>query len=1289
MGRRRRAVVVLATLVVLPLAALVAAFACGLTIDAARWRDALAQQATAALGRPVALQGALQLTLGRELALRIGELRVLNPFGFTAQEFVALGDARLRFDLFDALRGRPRLRGVEASDIGVWLERAADGRGNWAVAPPREPVAALPTVELGRITLSRLAIHYHDVRSATRRTFELDELSGHARPDEPLQLALRGRVERLFPFALRVDGGTLRRLQDGAEPWPFTLDFKASGVRLHADGELDSRQGEARFHVDADADDLARAGPLLGAKLPPAGAAALSGSVVARADAIALSKLQGTLGESGFSGQLALALGGARQRLSGTLTMAALDLRPWLEADAQAPGHPPEHGTPAWQGTALRDIVPVDLELDLSVGRWLGLPVRMRDTKLTLRADAQGVRAPMSATLAGAVVSGRLDLDTAAPTPTFALQLAANELALGNLVRELAGADGIDGRLGRVGLRLGGRGDTLGALLRDLELSLAVAGAQASYTQAHGARPIAVTLDMLTLAAGHDQPLRGSARGSLMGERAQFAIRGGTVPDVLRQPATPFELELALAQATLRLQGALGRAEATQDTALRFDFQARRSGDLARWLAVDPQSMLPVAVRGRVRLAPDGWQLDDTTFALGRSQLRIDARRTLVDGRPFTTATLRSPLIDGAELSTLLASSGAGAGAGAPASAGARLDAPILATAIDLGDADLDLDLHHVQLGRTALVDVGVVARTREGRLLPSALRGKLAGAPFTAQVEMDLRGELPLAQLDLSTGNIDVGALLRGLGVADDIDGRADSLQLALRGRGNSLREWAGHTALEARIVGGSLTVLGAAQRPVTEIRVREASLDAAAGQPIRLRLDGTLDQTAVRIDLRTGSFADFASDATRVPLSMVAKAAGSHLSLEGEVTLPLGSAAQLTFEAGGERLDALNELARVELPAWGPWSLRGPIRMTTNGYDMQGLLVGVGQSRLSGSGTLDISGPRPRLQVQVAAPSIQLDDFPLPQRLSDPPPQPGQVDGLRGAANQLAGRVDRLLSARFLRRFDATVDVQASQVRAGTDRLADGVLHLKLQDGRLDLDPALVNLPGGSMRLSMAYDLKASELDFKMMATVERFDYGIIARRLNRADDLRGLFSMNLALAGRAPSLDSIMRNASGRLDFAVWPTELRSGMFDLWSANLVLTLLPLIDPGLNSQVNCIVGRFDLKDGDLSDDKIIIDTNTVRIRGAGHANLATEELAFVFRPRAKGFAVFRLQTPLRVTGTLTDQRFGFERRDVVESVLRVVAAPVLWPIEWLTLGPMPRDGADLCTDPLRTAGR
>ena len=99
-----------------------------------------------------------------------------------------------------------------------------------------------------------------------------------------------------------------------------------------------------------------------------------------------------------------------------------------------------------------------------------------------------------------------------------------------------------------------------------------------------------------------------------------------------------------------------------------------------------------------------------------------------------------------------------------------------------------------------------------------------------------------------------------------------------------------------------------------------------------------------------------------------------------------------------------------------------------------------------------------------------------------------------------------------------------------SGADRLADGALHLELQQGRLHLDPAVVNLPGGALSLAMSYDLKGSQLDFELAAAVERFDYGIIARRLQRTADLRGLFSLDMKIQGTAPSLDAMLTNASG---------------------------------------------------------------------------------------------------------------------------------------------------------------
>lgn len=1263
MIRWRWLLVSITALVAVPLAvaliAIVALAVTGVAIDASRWRDASAERVSAALGRPVILEGPFELTLGRAAELRIGAVRILNPSAFTAPEFLALTEARVRIDLLDALLGELHLRKIEASDVRLWLERASDGRSNWAPAQQSTAERSRRTLDVEQITLHRLAIYYHDARSATHHSLDVDELSASGGWNQALRLAVRGRIGEQSPFALTAEGGSLRPLQEAIAPWPFTLGFESRGTRLHASGAIDASKGEARFDFGAGA--------------------------VALAPADALAVLRDTAATNELAGQLTFAFGGVRPRVSGTLGVASLDLRPFFASDQGAADNAFDFASLQRQMLPLRDLVPLDVDVDLSIGRWLGLPIDIRDAKFDLRADASGVRVPIGATMAGVPFSGRLDLDTAAktPTPTLALSFAAKDVALGGLAREQKDATGIEGRLGHLDLRLGGRGETLGALVRDLELSLAAANARLSYGNAADALPMDIALDTLDLALRRGQQLRGSARGSLLGEPVKLSLRGGTLPEMLRDLATPIGIEIAAARAKLQIEGKLARPEATRETttrettthetALNFAFQARRTGDLARWLGVAPESKLPLALRGRVRIASDAWTLEQTRLKLGRSELTLDARQTRVGDRPTIVASVRSPLIDVPELATLRASTGR------------SNEVPVFPDALDLADVDLDLALQHVLLGRTDLADVGFVAKIREGRLLPSAITGKVAGVPFAGLVGLDLRSEPPEARLDLSTGEIDVGALLRDIGAAEDIDGRADKLQLTLRGRGNTLRELARLSTFEARVIGGRISVLGALERPVAEIRVSEAMIGALAGEPIRVRLDGTLDGTAIDIRLSSGTLADLLRDATHLPFSLAAQAAGARLTLEGDVALPLGRAGQLTFEMSGERLDSLSALARVELPAWGPWSLRGPLHMTPSGYEIQGLLLRVGENRLKGNGRLDVSGPRPRLDVRVSAPSIQLDDFPLPERLADAPPRAITVEALRQTASQVAGQTERLLGAGFLRRLDAYLDVEVQEVLSGSDRLADGSLRVQVVDGRIFFGPAVVNIPGGTLRLAAEYDPTLSEIELAAGAYVERFDYGIIARRLGRADDIRGLVSLDLELAGRAPSLDTIMHHAEGRLKVTVWPTELRSGIFSLWTVNLVLALVPLVDPGGDASVNCVVGRFVLKDGKLSDDEIIIDTTRVRIRGVGSVNLASEQLAFVFRPRAKGFAPFRLQTPLRVSGTLTDFRIGIARRDLIESVVRLIASPILLPIEWFTLGPLPRDGADVCTNPLR----
>ncbi len=1283
----RRWLIAVATLVAAPFALLLWVALFGIAIDAAPWRDRIAAVATGALGREVALEGPVEVVLGLQAAVRIGGIRIANPPGFATPAFAELGAAHAEVDLRPLLRGRLRVRTLEARNVRVWLERTADGRRNWvfdALSKEPEPDAEGSSVALriGRMSLRDLAVEHH--AGGRVRFFDLDALDAEGAWSRPIRAAVRGRVEKQFGYVLTLDGGPGRLLYRGDEPWPFSLGLEFAGTQLHASGTVNTGTGETEAFLGLGTANLAELERLLQTPLPNAGVTSIGARVTTRGDKVVIDGIRGVMGASELAGHLEVTPAGDRPRVAGELEMATFDLRPFLADDGSKPvdGKPLDYAALDKRPVDLSALAAANADVALRVDRWLGLPGDVRHAKLHVRIEDGRLNAPLEATIAGVPLAGRLDLDGNAAVPAVALELGAERSPLGRLAALFTGLDGVEGTLGRFELKLGGRGQTLGALARDLELKLAVAHAKLTYGNVAGGRPVELALDALEVAIPPGKNLRGTARGALAGERVTAQLRGGDVTGMLRTGSSPIDLQLRGAGATLSLTGLLARPEATRGTDLAFGLDGRRAGDLSRWLGTAPGATAPVSVQGHARLESDEWHLDGLRLKLGRSEIVVDAHRTGIGTKPITIAAVRSPLIDVPELQSLFP-----ADAPQPQARG-TIEIPILPHGINLADADIGVGLERVVFARGDLTNAGLGVRLRGGRMEPSPLGASFAGVPFGGTVALDLRSDVPELAVAMAAEKVDLGAMLRTMRIVDDLDAAVESLTVQLIGRGRHLVEMLERSSLEAKLEGGAWQLRGPGRRVLADIRLKEAYASAPPGKPITVRIDGALDDTPLAIRVTSGALSELGPDAKFAPFSATAEAAGARLALDGRVALPIRlGTADLKLNIAGERLDTLNALAHAELPPWGPWSIAGPIRVTATAYEVPELDVRVGSSRLSGRARLDLARERPRLELKVAAPRIQLDDFRLDgwSPVGEKDVAPVGAAALRDQAKGAAARAQALASPEVLRRFDADSDVEVAEVLSGADRMGDGRLRVQVTEGRLFIGPAEVNVPGGTVRLSLLYEPSETGVRIRVGAYVERFDYGILARRIKPGTEAQGTFSMNLELGSRAPALARIMEHANGRIDVAVWPRQLSSGVFDLWAVNVLLALLPEIDPSAEPRVNCVVARFDLKDGRLADDAILVDTSRMRVTGKGGADFRDETLAFRLQPQAKEAQVFSLATPVDVSGTLTDFHVGPGVGDVLLTLGRFFTSLVVVPFERLTEGPIPRDGADVCTDPLR----
>jgi uncharacterized protein involved in outer membrane biogenesis len=1301
-------------LVLLPVLALVLIASLEISISAGPWRDRIGAAASEALGRRVTLEGPLELVPSLRPVLKVGGIRIANPPGFTTPELAFLGEARLRVDLAALLGKRVHVMELTAQNVRAYLERSADGqRVNYAFGSKAPPASGAPQgsgagpdlaqvkdvhFDIRNVSLRQLSVEYLHGPSGSPHFFQLDELTAQAPAGQPIAVAIRGSVEKQFPYSVTFKAGETEWLLSGAKPWPFELQVEFLGGTLRLDGSIAQAQGVRVIDVlfGLGAEDLSQLERLLQVDLPKVGTTGLGGRLRYDGRRATLSGVRGVMGRTALEADLAYDFSAARPRVSGQVSLPTLDLRPFLGMPKDDGDAPPKSLLDTYrelerQTVSLRDLQRMDADLTVSVGRWLSLPGEVSDAQLQVKLEGGVLRAPVQATIAQVPLKGEARADGAAQVPSVSIELGAQRTRLGGLAELLAGIRGMQGDLERFAFKVAGRGETLGELTRGVDVELAIDNGRVSYGNVEGGRPVEVRLDKLDVRLPSGRPLAGQIRGALLGEPFDAQLRAADLPTLARTLRSPLLLTARASGAQLRVEGTLAMPENDSGSDIAFRLAAPRVGDVGRWLGLSSSAQASARLEGKVRVRRDDWRLSEFLVRVGRTAMTGDLARVLDGGRPLVRARLDVEQVDVDELEGMLPPPKPAPPADA-AKGAATLDIPILPRGIDLTDADIEVRVRQAGSAPRDLRDATFNGRIREGRMWPSPFAAKVAGVPFSGAVALDLRGQVPEASLWVAAGPVDVGRLLRDLKVAQGIDAQVEAMRVQLIGRGSRLREMLEMSALDTELDSGTLTLPDPAGQPLVGIAVKQGSVTAPPGKPVTLSVEGAIDRTPIAIKVTTGAVPDFLRIGSKVPIAMEASAAGATLDLTGKLAVPMTQReGELELHVAGARFDTLNELARVQLPPWGPWSLGGRFVASATGYEVPDLQLRIGDSRLEGRGGFTPGGIRPRVDVKLTAPRVQLDDFefrgwsPVEKAPKKADAKGMSVEEMRAKAKEAAAQGQRLLSPETLRRLDAYLDVQVDQVLSGKDELGSGTLHAQLADGRLEFGPAQVNVPGGSAQLFAAYEPTDRDVAVQAKILVDRFDYGILARRAKPGTDLAGDFSLRFDVSARAPTIDALMSRADGRIDFAVWPRNMRSGIFDLWAVNVFVALVPAVDPAAESKVNCAIGRFDLRNGKLQHDAILMDTSRMRVAGEGRVDFDSETMAFRLAPRAKTAQFFSLATPIAVTGTLTDFKIGVAPGGVAETTLRFLSSVFVVPLQKLSEGTVPRDGADICTNAMR----
>lgn len=883
-------------------------------IDWEPWRSRLAEIASDRLGRPVTLDGPVELALLPSPVVRAGGVTIAEPPGTDAETGfrVTARMLRLRLDLGALLTGRLAPR--EIALVGAELTLPWPPGPLLAFRPPAWITQLDARVEDGTVRVGGAVLEGVTARLASAGPAQALEVNG--------SFQWAGR-------AARVSATIGRPGWDGVAPLELSLTLPEASGR--ARGVLVPNGGfEGTMQLS---------GPDLSALLPsPPGPFRASGRLNAAADLIAADDLTLDLNGAPARGAAALRLVPS-PRLDLALLASRLDLDGWVTALRSGAARP-------W---------PVSIDLSAEAASYAGLTLRrlrgaafLEDGRLTLTDVSVLLPGETELDFAGATAGGRLEVGARFAGPDIRATLAALGLPVESLDPSLLRRG--EGRLRLVLEEAQAAMPELTASFEDLRLS-------GAGTLRHGARPalgLGLTVDRLDLARwlphGLDLAQLGRAAGAFDLNLRLAAERATLGEAVLERAALDAALEGG--RLTLRrLSGRLAEADIVASGVLALGAHPRLHD-----LSVEANG---AAARGLLALVPGSWP--DRTALSGMplslrvagggtaEALALRGEATLGELRAEANGTLDLPARRGSGAVTLrhpgaprllseafgadvagwlgegsfslvanlaggpqgvaaesfeLVAGGLRAGGALALADGARprltgriaaerlpLPMPALRSPEPLPfealagfDAELTLEAARLEAGEMAAEAVTATLRLAEGRLRAERIRARMAGGTLEAALGIDVAGaEPPRLSLELRLADATLGGPLLGLPY-DITAGRGDvSASLAAEG----------HAPLG--LLGSLRGTWRAALRDGVLTGLDVGAAAAAAGLP-----DPVAAEAAARRALSSGA------------------TAFERLEMEGAVTggqLRLG-AARVTTEAGATAsLSGVADLVRRTL--------------------------------------------------------------------------------------------------------------------------------------------------------------------------------------------------------------------------------------------------------------------------------------------------------------------------------------------------------------------------------------
>lgn len=404
-----------------------------------------------------------------------------------------------------------------------------------------------------------------------------------------------------------------------------------------------------------------------------------------------------------------------------------------------------------------------------------------------------------------------------------------------------------------------------------------------------------------------------------------------------------------------------------------------------------------------------------------------------------------------------------------------------------------------------------------------------------------------------------------------------------------------------------------------------------------------------------------------------------GTQLKADGAIRRPFNfNLFDAEVEASGPDLADLYYLIGITLPNTPPYRLRGTVERDGRRFGMPQVSGRVGDSDVTGQWSATEQNGRRFFEGEFRSNTLDFDD--LVAVLGGPPDTDETASAeQRAIAAQLAaqGRLlpDAPLDISRVRNMDASVSYRAAHVRSDAFPLRGLATVVSLDQGLLRLDPLTLTLSqgriGGAVSINARQDTPVVALDVRLadarMESVLRMADGSV---------LSGPLHGRARLTGRGRTVRDAAATADGEISLFTPSGQVREAFAELTGINVARGLgLLLTDDQSQVGIRCGVASFHVTNGVARARTIVVDTETMRIGGAGSINLRNETIDLRIEGDAKEPRLIEVAAPITLKGRLRSPEVGVDIEEAAEqggiaALLATVLAPLAAVIPFIDPG-------------------